>query len=375
MREGTVIRRGSTYSVVLDLGKGPDGKRIRKWHPGYPNEKAAERARVELLAALGRGAYVEPSKRTTGAFLREDWLPGLRAQVRPSTWAEHKSKVEVHLAPALGGVLLQRLTPGHLNALYAGLLERGLSARTVLHVHATIRRALADATRWGLVPRNVALLASPPRPGRTELQVWTAADLRGFLAHVQGDRLYALWLLAASTGMRRGEVLGLQWPDVDLGRARVGVRRSLVTVGHQVVVSEPKTAKGRRSVALDPATVAAIKAWRRHQTAERLAWGPAWTDSGLVFTREDGRPLHPREVTRAFTRRVLAAELPMIRLHDLRHTHATLALAAGVHPKIVQERLGHANIAITLDTYSHAVPALEEQAARTVAALVFGGGG
>jgi integrase len=372
---GTVIRRGSTYSVVLDLGKAPDGKRIRKWHSGYRTKKDAERAQVELLAKADQGSYVEPSKRTMGPFLREDWLPGLRAQVRPSTWAEHRSKVEVHLAPALGHVPLQRLGPGHLNTLYADLLERGLSARTVLHVHATIRRALADATRWGLVPRNVALLASPPRPARTELQVWTAADLRGFLAHVQGDRLYALWLLAASTGMRRGEVLGLQWPDVDLARARVGVRRSLVTVGHQVVVSEPKTAKGRRSVALDPATVATLKAWRRHQTAERLAWGPAWTDAGLVFTREDGRPLHPREVTRAFTRHVLAAELPIIRLHDLRHTHATLALAAGVHPKIVQERLGHANIAITLDTYSHAVPALEEQAARTVAALVFGGGG
>jgi integrase len=369
---GTVIKRGATYSIVLDLGRGPDGRRVRKWHSGFRTKKDAEQARVELLAKVDQGAYVEPAKLTVAAFLREQWLPGLRSQVRPGTWAEHRSKVEVHLSPAIGGLQLQRLGPGHLNAVYADLLERGLSARTVLHVHATIRRALADATRWGLVPRNVALLASPPRPGRTELQVWTAADLRSFLAFVEDDRLYALWLLAASTGMRRGEVLGLQWPDVDLGRARVAVRRSLVTVGHQVVVSEPKTAKGRRSVALDPTTVAAIKAWGKRQTAARLAWGPAWTDSGLVFTREDGRPLHPREVTRAFTRHVLAAELPMIRLHDLRHTHATLALAAGVHPKIVQERLGHANIAITLDTYSHAVPALEEQAARTVAALVFG---
>ena len=162
--------------------------------------------------------------------------------------------------------------------------------------------------------------------------MWTAAELRTFLAAVEDDRLYALWLLAASTKMRRGELLGLQWPDVDLGRARVAVRRSLVTVGHKVMVSEPKTAKGRRSVALDPATVAGLKAWHKHQ----------------------------------------AADLPVIRLHDLRHTNATLALAAGVHPKVVQERLGHANIAITLDTYSHAVPALEEQAARTVAALVFG---
>jgi integrase len=369
---GTIVKRGSTYSVVLDLGRGPDGRRIRKWHSGYRTRKDAERARIELLATLDRGSYVEPSKLTVAAFLRDHWLPSLSAQVRPGTWAEHHSKVEVHLVPAIGGVLLQRLTPGHLNAVYADLLERGLSARTVLHVHATIRRSLADATRWSLVPRNVALLASPPRPGRPELQVWTAAELRSFLAFVKDDRLYALWLLAASTGMRRGEVLGVQWPDVDLGRARVAVRRSLVTVGHEVVVSEPKTAKGRRSVALDPATVAGLKTWRKHQTAERLAWGPAWTDSGQVFTREDGRPLHPREVTRAFTRHVVAAGLPIIRLHDLRHTHATLALAAGVHPKVVQERLGHANIAITLDTYSHAVPALEEQAAAVVARLVFG---
>ena len=174
-------------------------------------------------------------------------------------------------------MLLQRLTPSHLNALYTGLLERGLSACTVLHVHATIRRALADAARWGLVPRNVALLASPPRPGRPELQVWTAAELRAFLAHVEGDRLYALWLLAASTAMRRGELLGVQWPDVDLGRARIAVRRSLVTVGHEVVVSEPKTAKGRRSVALDPATVAGLKAGvstRRPNGSRRDQPGP-----------------------------------------------------------------------------------------------------
>jgi integrase len=369
---GTIVKRGNSYSVVLDLGRGPDGRRVRKWHSGYRTKRDAERARVELLATLDRGSYVEPSKLTVAAFLRDHWLPSLRAQVRSGTWAEHHSKVEVHLAPALGGVLLQRLGPGHLNAVYAELLERGLSARTVAHVHATARRALADAVRWQLVTRNVALQASPPRPGRPELRTWDAPELRAFLEHVAADRLYALWLLAASTGMRRGEVLGVQWPDVDLAAARVAVRRALVTVGHQVVVSEPKTARGRRSVALDPTTVAALKGWRKGQAAERLAWGPAWTNSGYVFTREDGRPLHPREVTRAFSRHVLASGLPIIRLHDLRHTHATLALTAGVHPKVVQERLGHANIAITLDTYSHAVPALEEQAAATVARLVFG---
>ncbi len=197
---GTIIKRGVSYSVVLDLGRGPDGRRIRKWHSGYKTKKEAERAQVELLGRLNQGAYVEPSKLTVAAFLRDHWLPGLRAQVRPSTWAEHHSKVEVHLVPAIGGALLQRLAPGDLNAVYADLLGRGLSARTVLHVHATIRRALADAARWGMVPRNVALLASPPRPGQPKLQVWTAAELRAFLAHVENDRLYGLGCLPARPG-------------------------------------------------------------------------------------------------------------------------------------------------------------------------------
>jgi integrase len=369
---GSIVKRGGGYSVVLDLGRGPDGRRIRKWHSGFKTMRDAERARVELLSRVDQGAYVEPSRLTVAAFLRDQWLPGLKPQMRPGSWEEHRSKVEVHVIPAFGGERLQRLGPAHLNQLYAHLLERGLSAQRVLLVHATIRRALADAVKWDYVPRNVALLASPPRPRRPELKTWTAPQLRSFLEHVRSDRLYAMWLLAASTGMRRGEVLGLRWVDVDLDTARVGVRQTLVAVNHQVVVSEPKTSKGRRSVALDPATVEALRIHRKGQLTERLAWGPAWTDSGLVFTRQDGRPLHPNAVTRAFGRHVLAAGVPVIRLHDLRHTHATLALAAGVHPKVVQERLGHANIAITLDIYSHAVPALEEQAAATVARLVFG---
>jgi integrase len=368
----SIIKRGNGYSVVLDMGRDASGKRVRQWHSGFRTKRDAERARVELLASIEHGTYCAPSRLTLAAFLRDQWLPGLKAQVRPGTWAEHRSKVETHIIPAVGQVALQRLTPGHLNGVYAALLERGLSRRTVLHVHATVRRALADATRWNLTARNVALQASPPSPARPEMRTWTAEQLRQFLEHVADDRLSAMWLLAASTGMRRGEVVGLRWADVDLDAARLAVRQTRVTVGHQVHVNEPKTAKGRRSIALDPATVEALRGHRRQQLAERLAWGPSWADSGLVFVRENGQPLHPREVTRAFSRHVLAAGLPVLPLHGLRHTHATLALQAGVHPKVVQERLGHASISITLDTYSHAVPALEEQAAATVARLVFG---
>lgn len=357
---GVIVKRGNGYSVILDLGRDADDKRIRKWHSGYRTKRDAERARVELLAKLDSGGYVEPHKLTVGVFLVEQWLPSVKAQVKPRTHAWHATNVRRHLVPAVGAVPLQKLSPGHLNALYGVLGEQGMSARTIHHVHATARRALADAVRWGLVSRNAASLASPPRPGRTEMRTWSVPELRRFLSQVRGDRLYAMWLLAASTGMRRGEVLAVRWADVDLKAGRV-----------QVV--ESKTAAGRRSVALDPATVAALKAWRKEQTAERLAWGVGWLNLGLSFTREDGAPVDARWLDKWFVRHAQGAGLPAIRFHDLRHTHATIGLAAGVHPKTMSARLGHASIAITLDLYSHAIPALEEEAAATVAALVLGG--
>jgi integrase len=296
---GSIIKRGSTYSVVLDLGRGPDGRRVRRWHSGYRTKKDAERARTELLARVDQGSFVEPSRLTVAVFLREQWLPGLAGQVRPTTLHSYRTNLERYVLPRVGHVPLQRLTPPHLNGLYGALLAAGgkhgrpLSARTVQAVHMTVRKALGDVGRWGLLARNVAALASPPKPRRADMPTWTAAELRAFLQHVEDDRLAALWMLAASTGMRRGELLGRRWVDVDLDLARVAVRQTLVLAGRQVVVSEPKTARGRRSIALDSRTGAALRAWRAAQAAERLAWGGAWTDSGLVFTREDGTPLHP----------------------------------------------------------------------------------
>jgi integrase len=204
------------------------------------------------------------------------------------------------------------------------------------------------------------------------MRTWTAAELRAFLEHVQDERLAALWMLAASTGMRRGEMLGLRWVDVDLDRGRVAVRQTLVIAGRQVVISEPKTSRSRRSIALDPRSVAALRSWRAAQAAERLAWGAGWTDSGLVFTREDGTPIHPEWLSDAFEWRIKTAGLPRIRLHDLRHTHASLGLAAGVPIKVMSERLGHTSSSFTADAYQHVTPGLEEEAAATVARLVFG---
>jgi integrase len=184
------------------------------------------------------------------------------------------------------------------------------------------------------------------------------------------ERLYPLWVVLGSTGMRRGEALGARWQDVDLDAARWQVRRTLVAIDHELRESTPKTDHGRRSVALDAGTVQILRDWRKRQLEERMAWGPAWTDTGRVFTREDGTDLHPERVSELFDRLVKRSKLPRLTVHGLRHTHATLALAAGVHPKVVQERLGHSSVAFTLDRYSHAIPAMQEDAAATVARLV-----
>ncbi len=240
-------------------------------------------------------------------------------------------------------------------------------------MHAVLHRALKDAVRWGRLSRNPIEAADPPRVNGSghEMRTWSAEQLAAFLAATKDDRLHALWHLLALTGLRRGEALALTWDDVDLEAGSLSVRRALIPNGREVVVCEPKTARGRRVVALDPQTIEVLKGQAARQLVEQ-AKAKSWTDTGLIFTREDGEALHPEVVSRFFRQAVKRAALPTIRLHDLRHTHATLALRAGIHPKVVSERLGHATVSITLDTYSHAIPAMQEEAATRIAELVFG---
>jgi integrase len=298
--------------------------------------------------------------------------------VRPTTWQSYAGTIEQYARPALGGIALQRLNAAQLNSFYADLLtagrrdgKGGLSPRTVRYVHTILRKALADAVRWNVLVRNPADAATPPSPRTPEMHVWSAREARQFLEITSGDGLRALWLLALTTGMRRGELLGLKWGDVNLDSARIAVQRSLSVLKGVAVESEPKTRRGRRSISLDTSTVAALREHRRKQAREKLLVGAGYIDGDFVFAAALGPPLHPDSITNKFQRLTSNTGLPRIRFHDLRHTHATLALAAGIHPKIISERLGHASISVTLDTYSHAVPALEEQAAEDVARLLF----
>jgi integrase len=231
---GHVRKRGKTWSVVVDLGRDQAGRRRQKWHGGFRTKRDAERELTEILGRLEGGTYVRPTRQDLAGYLHE-WLPAIRSTVRPGTWSSYCTNIERHVISRIGTVPLQSLGAEHLNGLYAELLELGrcdgrggLSARTVRYTHTILHRALRDAVRWGRLVRNVADLADAPRSRATEMQTWQPQDLRRFLDHVRGDRLFAAWLLVATTGLRRGELLGLRWEDVDLEAGRILVRQTLM---------------------------------------------------------------------------------------------------------------------------------------------------
>jgi integrase len=369
---GSVRKIGASWTVTLDIGVDPaTGKRRQKMKRGFATRKAADAWLGDLLSEAQAGQLNEPSRETLESYL-DGWLKAIRATVRESTWHGYDWRIRKLVVPRVGKVELRTVDAPTLNKLYGDLLTSGnrkgeaLSARSVSHVHKLMHRALRDAVKWGKLRSNPAEHADPPSPTRREMRAWTAEQARTFLASVEEDRLRACWHLALATGMRRGELCGLRWSDIDGDRLAVG--RSRTVAGYTVTEREPKSGR-TRTVALDPGTVAELRSHRTRQLEERLAWGAAWTDSGYVFTRENGEPLHPHSLSQFFETRVAATKLPPLSLHGTRHTHATLGLAAGVSPRVMQERLGHSSVAITLDLYTHPADDQHADAAARVAAL------
>ena len=374
---GHIAKKGQRYWVVVDVGLNQaTGRRRQKWHGSWSTRKAAEHALPSIVGRLHDSTYVEPDRVTVTTFLRDEWLPAVRSTLKPSTVALYRTLAEAYVIPGLGNIRLQQLGPGHLNRLYAEPLESGtrdgspLGAETTAKVHRLLHRALRDATKWNRIARNPASVADPPRARRSELRIWNAAELARFLERAGTDPLTALWTLLTTTGMRRGEALGLRWSDVDLEAARTTIRQTLVYVGTVPTFSDPKTARSRRLVALPAETVVALRAHRVRQAEERLELGVSLAEDDVVFADADGTPLKPATVSRRFERLAREAGLPRMTLHGLRHSWATLALLDGIPTKVVSEILGHSSTRVTEDVYQHVTPGMQADATTRVARLL-----
>lgn len=368
-----VYKRGDGYVYVIRV----DGR--QRWVSGFDTLKAARNARNAALTTVEQGADVAPDRVTVGEYLAE-WLDGL-AHLKPSTAHSYRSKVEAYVLPRIGDVRLQRLTTQQLNAMYADLHARGghndkpLSDRSVTYAHAILRKAFGDAVKTNRLARNPAEHTTRPKrhEPRAEMQAYDSEQVNRLTAALEGHRLRGAIILAVTTGLRRGEIAGLRWVDVDLDDRRLRIRETVGVVGNEAQRSTPKTKGSVREFGIGPTTVEALRTHRAQQNADRLAWGAAWRNpDDRVFTLESGEPVHPNRLSEEFRAVAKAAGLPVIRFHDLRHTYATLALQARVPIEVVSKRLGHAEVAITFDCYRHVLPAEDTAAVDAFEAHVFG---
>ncbi|HPU38170.1 MAG TPA: site-specific integrase [Microthrixaceae bacterium] len=381
---GYVTRKGKKYYAVVEVERDPlTGKRRRTWHPAGATKRGAQQLLGQLLDDLETNSYLEPEAITVAEYLTDEWLVAARNELRFATYDSYRRNIENHVVPHIGAAKLQVLRPIDLTRYYSMLLENGrrdgrggLSVKSVRNIHQTLRKAFDDAVSLRYLRTNPAVGAKPPRvsTAANSLRYWTAAELRAFLRENHDHRHVSMWTLAASTGMRRGELLGLRWRDIDLKAQRLSVRQTIISVGYEVMRSDPKTARGTRTIDLDARTVQMLRAHRADQRLEQQLLGSPKHAEELVFCRETGEPYHPDLVRQSFERRVRTSAVPRIRFHDLRHTHATLMLQAGVPPKVVSERLGHATVAFTMDVYAHVIPGMQARAAETFGQLVFGDG-
>lgn len=323
---------------------------------------------IEALSNKDKGLNFDAGNLTVGEYLNRWLVDSVQDTVRKNTYERYEQLVRIHIIPIIGKNKLAKLSPTHVRGLYREKLEAGLSPRSVQYIHTTLHKALKQAVMDALIPRNVTEAVKSPKPVSKEIRALNRDEVRSFLEAAKTDRLYSLYVLAISTGMRQGELLGLKWQDIDFESGKLSVRRSLVTTKNGLAFSDTKRKKSRRSIKLSQIAIEALRIHRKEQNEERLQCGD-WQDSDLVFPKPNGEPTTKRPLTGTPFKGILKrAELPEnITFHEAtRHTCATLLLSRGVHPKLVQELLGHATISITLDTYSHVLPGMDDGLADTM---------
>lgn len=355
--EGSIYRHNEKYwaaSITLDNGK-------RKYFYGKTRKEVQEKLRVALNEQK-QGTLVTAPQQTVEQFLKQ-WLETYKPGVRIRTYERYETFVRLHVVPVIGRIQLQKLTAQHIQALYAKKLEEKLSPTTVNVLHAMLHKAFDDAVRWGLIARNVCDLVSPPRRAHYEIRPLTMEQAQQLMAAAKGHNMEALFVLALTTGMRRGEILALKWQDINFSQNTLQVRRIFTRApGNRYIEAEPKTQKSRRSVMLPPFAVDLLKQHRIRQLEVKLQAGAQWQEHDLVFCTSLGTPLNPSKMIDRFNTLLKKAGLPHIRFHDLRHSAATILLSMGIHPKVVQELLGHNQISMTMDIYSHVLPTMQRDA-------------
>jgi integrase len=369
--EGNIyLRNDGRWAARVSVGY-RNGKRARRWLYGKTRGEVANKLRSAIQAHQD-GSLIQPGRTTVEQFLNR-WLSDCAKQrLRPRTFLSYSQVIRLHIVPMLGRVPLQRLAPQHVQTWLNERHQAGLSARTCQYMRAILRSALAQAHRWGMVSRNVAMLVESPRVSRREIKPLNPDQARALLAAVREHRLGALFTVAVALGLRQGEALGLKWDAIDLDSATLTVRASLQRVGKSWQLVEPKSDRSRRTLAMPEVVSTALRAHRIRQLEERLLAGSRWRETGFVFTTRTGAPMEACNLMKAFRAVLRDASLPRVRFNDLRHTAATFLLAQGVDARTIMETLGHSQISLTLDTYSHVLPSLQRDAADRMNRLLMG---
>lgn len=365
---GSIRKKDNAWQYTVDIGTDPvTGKRKRKSKGGFRTKKECEKALAEIITELEKGDYFEISKITFQNYLYK-WIENYKSNLSPRTYQRYICDIKNYISKYLGQIDLNELKPLHIQQFYKFCLEDlKLSPTTVIHFHAVIHKSLDQAVKWQIIKNNVANAVTKPKKIRKELIVWNQKEVNLALDRLKDMTIYCPTLLALTTGMRRGEILGLTWDNIDFEKEVIYVQKQLQKINDQLILVQPKTKRSIRKITLPNNIIPLLKDLRKEQFKNKLYFGETYNTSDFVICQNDGRPYDPSYVTKNFGRiiRRVSKELdiPVISFHDLRHTHATLLLKAGVNPKVVAERLGHTTVSMTLDTYSHVLPDMQQEVA------------